>query len=103
MNFFFNFSSKEFEKTKALDEEVYRLKDAIKDLKKSLNEQYDKLQSNDSIAKNNDRKHEHILNEARKRNQSLEEKLQHFEKQIVSLPIPINNARVLCSEFSTGG
>lgn len=76
------------EKTKALDEEVYRLKDVIKDLKKSLNEQYDKLQSNDTIAKNNDRKHDHILNEARKRNQSLEDKMQHFEKQIVSsLPL----------------
>lgn len=73
------------EKNKALDEEVYHLKDVIKDLKKSLNEQYDKLQNNDLIAKNNDRKHEHILNEARKRNQSLEEKAQHFEKQIVSV------------------
>lgn len=81
----FFLSSKELERNKALDEEVYRLKDAIKDLKKSLNEQYDKLQSNELVAKNNDRKHEHILNEARKRNQSLEEKIQHLEKQVVSL------------------
>lgn len=64
---------------------MHRLKEVIKDIKKSLNEQYDKLQSNELIAKNNDRKHEHILNEARKRNQSLEEKIQHFEKKIVIL------------------
>lgn len=73
------------EKNKELDDELYRLKDVVKDLKKSLNEQYEKLQSNDIMAKNSDRKHDHMLNEARKRNQSMEEKLQHFEKQIVSL------------------
>lgn len=84
-------------KNKELDDEVYRLKDAIKDLKKSLNEQYDKLQSNDSIAKNNDRKHDHMLNEARKRNQSLEEKLQHFEKQIVSF---IRSSKLTNSELN---
>lgn len=76
--------SKEIDNNKALDEEVHRLKDVIKDLKKSLNEHYDKLQSNELMAKNNDRKHEHMLNEARKRNQSMEEKMQQFEKQIVS-------------------
>lgn len=73
------------EKNKKLDDELYRLKDVIKDLKKSLNDQYEKLQSNDVMAKNNGRKHEHMLNEERKRCQSLEEKLQHFQKQIVSL------------------
>lgn len=71
------------EKNKSLDEEVYHLKGVIQDLKKSLNEQHEKLQNNDLIAKNNERKHEHIMNEARKRNQSLEEKIQHFEKQMV--------------------
>lgn len=77
---------------------MHHLKDAIKDLKKSLNEQYDKLQSNDLIAKNNDRKHEHILNEARKRHQSLEEKIQHCEKQIVSFYHSMNSIPVVKSK-----
>ncbi|XP_037027979.1 spindle assembly abnormal protein 6 homolog isoform X2 [Bradysia coprophila] len=85
--------NKEIERNKELDEEVYRLKDVIKDLKKSLNEQYDKLQNNELMAKNSDRKHDHMLNEARKRTQSLEEKLQHFEKQISELTVELEAER----------
>lgn len=77
---------------------MHHLKDVIKDLKKSLNEQYDKLQSNELIAKNNDRKHEHILNEARKRNQSLEEKIQHYEKQIVNFFFLLIFCRRCCAK-----
>ncbi|KAJ6637980.1 putative prefoldin subunit 5 [Pseudolycoriella hygida] len=80
---------RETDKNKSLNEEVYNLKDVIKDMKKSLHEQHEKLQNNDIAAKNNDRKHEHMLNDARKRNQSLEDKIQYMEKQINELTVEL--------------